>query len=73
MHPQAYASFMDERFDVVDCDAGKGWRLPDEATAIRYASGRPAATGNVVEVLRTTSEGSNQRLLLPPGAPLARP
>jgi hypothetical protein len=63
---------MDERFDVIDCDVGKWWRLREEQAAMRYAAGRYAATGNVVEVLRTTEAGVEQRLVLPPDAPIAR-
>jgi hypothetical protein len=62
----------EERFDVIDCDAGKWWRLGNEQAAIRYAAGRHAATGNVVEIVRTTATGVEQRLVLPPGAPIAR-
>jgi hypothetical protein len=64
---------MDERFDVIDCDARRAWRVPDEATAVRYAAARHAATGNVVELVCTTADGAEQRLVLPPDAPLARP
>jgi hypothetical protein len=64
---------MDERFDVIDCNARCAWRMPDEATAVRYAAARHAATGNVVELVRTTAEGAEQKLVLPPSAPLARP
>jgi hypothetical protein len=64
---------MDQHFDVIDCDEGKAWRLGDEGTAVRYAAGRHAATGHVIEVVRTGRDGSTQVALLPPGAPLARP
>jgi hypothetical protein len=64
---------MDEHFDVIDCDSGKGWRLHDEAAVIRYAAGRHAATGNIVEVVRTAPTGAARLLVLPPDAPLARP
>ena len=63
---------MKEHFDVIDCDDGKAWRLNDELTAVRYAAGRHAATGNVVEVVRTSREGSDQVVVLPPSAPSAR-
>jgi hypothetical protein len=62
-----------EHFDVVDCDDGKARRLGDEATAVRYAAGRHATTGHVVEVVRRGPEGSVQVAVLPPGAPRARP
>jgi hypothetical protein len=64
---------MDERFDVIDCDDRKAWRLGDEPTAIRYAAARHAATGNVVEVVRTDQDGASQLMVLPPTSPLARP
>jgi hypothetical protein len=57
-------------YDVIDCDDGRMWRLGDEQTAVRYAAARHAATGHVVEVVTTAGE---QRLVLPPDAPLARP
>jgi hypothetical protein len=62
----------DSRFDVIDCDAGRAWRLSDEAEAVRYAAARHAATGNVVEVVRSTADAAEQHLVLPPDAPLAR-
>jgi hypothetical protein len=63
----------DLRFDVIDCDDGRAWSLTDEADAVRYAAARHAATGNVVEVVRTTADGAEQHLVLPPDAPFARP
>ena len=63
---------MEERFNVIDCDAGRGWTLRDEAAALRYAAARHAATGHVVEVVSTRADASDQRLVLPPDAPLAR-
>lgn len=57
---------------MVDVGVGKAWRFADKATAVRYAAGRHAATGNVVEVVRWTESGSTVHLLLPPDAPEAR-
>jgi hypothetical protein len=71
-HARTYLPGMDDRFDVIDCDTGKWWRLSDEHAAIRYAAGLHAATGNVVEVLRSTEASVEQRLVLPPDAPIAR-
>jgi hypothetical protein len=64
---------MDEHVDIIDCDSGKDRRLQDEATAVRYAAGRHAATRNIVEVVRTTPTGAAQLLVLPPSGPLVRP
>ena len=64
---------MPEHFDVLDRDAGRSWCMDDEAEAIRYASGRHAHTGNVVEVVRSTPHGASRILVLPSGAPLGRP
>jgi hypothetical protein len=61
-----------ESFGVVDVGAGKAWRFAEKAVAVRYAAGRHAATGNVVEVVRWTAAGSELHLLLPPDAPDAR-
>ena len=63
---------MEQRLNVIDCDDGKMWSLREETTAIRYAAARHAATGHVIEVVRMTAEGGEQRLVLPPDAPLAR-
>jgi hypothetical protein len=38
-----------ESFGVVDVDAGKAWRFADKEIAVRYAAGRHAASGSVVE------------------------
>ena len=57
-------------FDVIDCDEGRAWRLHDEETAVRYAAGRHAATGHVVEVVRDSRE---QVFVAPADAPFARP
>ena len=60
-----------DRFDVIDCDAGRAWRLDEESAALRYASARHAATGNVVEVVRVDGEAQHI-LVLPPSRPCAR-
>jgi hypothetical protein len=57
-----------ESFGVVDVGAGKAWRFTEKTVAVRYAAGRHAATGNVVEVVRWTDEGTQLHLLLPPDA-----
>jgi hypothetical protein len=61
-----------ESFGVVDADAGKAWRFEEKAVAVRYAAGRHAATGNVVEGVRWTDAGTAVHLVLPPDAPEAR-
>jgi hypothetical protein len=63
---------MAESYGVVDVGAGKAWRFAEKTVAVRYAAGRHAATGNVVEVVRWTDEGSAVHLVLPPDAPEAR-
>ncbi len=63
---------MPESFSVVDVGVGKAWRFAEKSVAVRYAAGRHAATGNVVEVVRWTAEGSEVHLVLPPDTPEAR-
>jgi hypothetical protein len=65
-------SVMAESFGVVDVGVGKAWRFAEKAVAVRYAAGRHAATGNVVEVVRWTDAGSEIHLVLPPDAAEAR-
>ncbi|MGI8715280.1 MAG: hypothetical protein ACR2NR_19285 [Solirubrobacteraceae bacterium] len=60
-------------YNVIDCDAGRGWTLKDEQTAVRYAAARHAATGNVIEVIGTRDDGSESHIVLPPDAPVAIP
>jgi hypothetical protein len=62
---------MSESFGVVDVGVGKAWQFADKATAVRYAAGRHAASGTVVEVVHWTEDGARLHLLLPPDAPLA--
>lgn len=62
---------MVESFGVVDVGVGKAWQFADKATAVRYAAGRHAANGSVVEVVRWTEDGAKLHLLLPPDAPFA--
>jgi len=62
---------MSESFGVVDIGVGKAWRFTDKATAVRYAAGRHAASGSVVEVVRWTADGAQLHLLLPPDATFA--
>lgn len=64
---------MSEGFSVVDVGAGKAWGFADEAVAVRYAAGRHAATGTVVEVVRWSESGTTLHLVLPPDAPKAKP
>jgi hypothetical protein len=64
----AYHRRMAESFGVVDVDAGKAWQFADKATAVRYAAGRHAASGTIVEVVRWTDDGTELHLLLPPDA-----
>jgi hypothetical protein len=66
-----YSFQMAESFGVVDICAGKAWQFADKATAVRYAAGRHAASGSVVEVVRWTDEGGELHLMLPPDAPFA--
>jgi hypothetical protein len=63
---------MGESFGVCDLGVGKCWRFAEKTVAVRYAAGRHAATGNVVEVIRWTDAGSEAHLVLPPDAPEAR-
>jgi hypothetical protein len=63
---------MAESFGVVDVGAGKAWRFAEKTLAVRYAAGRHAATGNVVEVVRWTDGDTAVHLVLPPDAPEAR-
>jgi hypothetical protein len=67
----AYHLFMAESFGVVDVDVGKAWQFADKASAVRYAAGRHAASGSIVEVVRWTEDGAQLHLLLPPDAPFA--
>ncbi len=62
---------MSESFGVVDVGVGKAWRFADKATPVRYAAGRHAASGSVVEVVRWSAEGSQLHLVLPPDATFA--
>ena len=66
-----YSFDMADSFGVVDIRAGRAWQFADKATAVRYAAGRHAASGNVVEVVRWTDEGNELHLMLPPDAPFA--
>jgi hypothetical protein len=50
---------------------GKCWRFTEKSVAVRYAAGRHAAIGNVVEVVRWTDRGAVAHLVLPPDAPEA--
>jgi hypothetical protein len=43
---------MGESFGVCHLGVGKCWRFTEKTVAVRYAAGRHAATGNVVEVIR---------------------
>lgn len=56
------------RFQVIDCDALKGWNVADRAEAIRFAAWVHARTGHVVEVVHRGA----QLLVLPPDAPFAK-
>ena len=67
----SYAYAMTDHFDVIDCEAGRGWSLIDETTAVRYAAAQHAATGHVIEVVRVHSDVIDQLLVLPPSAPVA--
>jgi hypothetical protein len=62
---------MSESFGVADVGVGKAWIFADKATAVRYAAGRHAASGSVVEVVRWADDGGELHLLLPPDAPFA--
>jgi hypothetical protein len=62
---------MAESYGVVDLGVGKCWSFADKTVAVRYAAGRHAATGNVVEVVRWTDAGSEAHLVLTPDAPAA--
>jgi hypothetical protein len=62
---------MAESFGVVDVSVGKAWKFADKATAVRYAAGRHAASGGIVEVVRWTEDGGELHLLLPPDTPFA--
>jgi hypothetical protein len=62
---------MADSFTVVDCDARKAWSFSEERIAVRYAAARHAASGAVVEVIRSVGERATQHLVLPPDAPIA--
>ena len=57
----AHAARVDEKFQVIDRDAGRGWVLPDEPTAVQFAGAWHGSTGDVVEVLRVAAREASWR------------